>query len=68
MQRKILARTVEIKHICGHTEQKRICGYESCVLTQGSMERQIINKIRYFEQQNCLECRKQEGGASLCNG
>lgn len=65
MHRKMLARTLEIKHICGHTELKRICGYESCTLTQGSMEQQIKNKVRYFEGQICPECREKEGGTVI---
>ena len=54
----MLSKTVDIKHTCGHTERKRICGYASL---PGSMESQIQRKISYYSGIACPECMyKQE--------
>jgi hypothetical protein len=59
----VLLKQVKINHKCGHIADRNLCAYSFCVDTKGRFipfEKQIYDKIKYFERLNCLDCKAKE--------
>ena len=48
---------VSIIHKCGHEATRSFCLYSACIKTIGNFKHQLIKKISYFENLECLNCR-----------
>ena len=50
-------REILIKHKCGHSYNRKLCGYASRIILDGEFEEQIQKKKEYFENLDCLKCK-----------